>query len=229
MSTGRNAEMQVSDLMPTVLQLKKKAAGRYRVVSWLFAREAVKESVATRVHFETGPEAVWNELMFYEEVPGRAPLLLRALLAEPERTEGDKRRVGAAVRCVYSGGAELVKRITSVEAQRLLRFEVVEQRLGIEDCILTLGGSYQVDGCGDGTDVMLMTNYHAYLRPRSLWRPVEAALVSQLHKHILRGVSVALQAGNEGLREALASSLPPKCGPAAGGLACTVSQSSSRR
>ena len=191
MVRGRNADMQAAERMQTPRRLRTHAAGWYRLVSWLFARQGVSEVVATRIRFNASPEAVWNHIMFYEEVPGRPAFLLRALLPYPVRTEGDKTRVGATVRCAYSGG-DLVKRITHVEPPHLLQFEVIEQRLGIEGCILTRGGSYQISMRGEASDVVLITNYRAYLRPRYLWRPLEALLVSQLHNHILRGVRAAV-------------------------------------
>lgn len=208
-------------------RLNKNTAGRYRHVSRLFARDAVREAVATRVHFDASAEVVWNQLMFYEEVPGRAPLLLRALLPEPVRTEGNKMSVATTVRCIYKGG-DLAKRITSVEAPRLLQFEITEQRLGIEDCIVTRGGSYQIYPCGGESDVVLTTNYEAYLRPRSLWRPLEALLMHQLHRHILCGVCAAVLARKAAMRQTVAESLTPQCAPP-GVLACTISQSCSRR
>ena len=219
----------VSDLAPTALLLKKKELTRFRSVSWLLAGEAARETVATRVRFEASAEAVWDELMFYEEVPGRAPPLLRMLLAAPVRTEGDKRRAGAMVRCVYSGGAELMKCITRVEAPRSLCFEVIEQRLGIEDCIRTLGGSYDIHSCGEASEVVLATNYEAYLRPRALWRRVEAALVSRLHQHILRGVSAAIQQTSAITHANVQEARSTKRDIVAGGIACTISQSRSRR
>lgn len=129
--------------------------------------------------------------MLYEEVPRRPPFPLRALLPHPVRTVGDKARVGGTVRCVYQAG-DLVKRITTVEPASLLQFEVVEQNLGVENCILTLGGSYRISPCGDEADVVLITNYRAYLRPRPIWRPLELFLVRQLHCHILGGMRAAL-------------------------------------
>jgi hypothetical protein len=227
MISGRNVEMPAAGPSLATARVKQHGAGRYRPVSWLFARKGVSEAVATRVHFDASREAVWNRIMFYEEVPGRAPFLLRALLPRPIRTEGDKTRIGTKVRCVYKGG-DLVKRITSVEAPHFLEFEVVDQRVGIEDCIRTSGGSYQIDSCGDATDVVLITNYEAYLRPRSLWCPLETLLVSQLHRHILRGVSAAVSHRDPAACPAVAESLKPQCAPP-GGLACTVLQSGSRR
>ncbi len=206
----RNGKMHEAELMPARQEFRRHQAGWYRLASRLLGREGVTESVATRVRFNVSAEAAWNHILFYEDVPMRPPFLLRALLPCPVRTEGDKSRAGAVVRCTYQGG-ELVKRITSVEPPHLLRFEVTAQHLGIEDCILTLGGSYQIQTSGDATDVMLTTNYQAYLSPRFLWRPLEALLVSQLHRHILRGVCAAVPPGIPALRPAAAESLAPPC------------------
>jgi hypothetical protein len=227
MTPSRNAEILTAEPMPMPLRSRKHAGGWYRLVSRIFARKAVSEAIATRVHFNAIPEAIWEHILFYEEVPGRLPFLLRALLPHPIRTEGDKARVGATVRCIYRGGG-LVKRITAVESPHLLQFEVIEQRLGIEGCILTLGGSYQIYAKGDVADVVLTTNYQAYLRPRCLWRPLEALLVSQLHSHILRGICAAGVSRDLDLRRTAAEPLTPQGAPA-GGPACTVSQSRSRR
>ncbi len=208
MIRDRNANTPMAGQMPRILGLRKDAGKSYRLISWLIAGKAVSEVVATRLHLDASPEAVWNHIMFYEEVPGRPPLLLGALLPQPVRTEGDKTRVGAMIRCVYKGG-DLVKRVTSVQAPHLLQFDVIEQNLGIEHCIVTRGGSYQLNFSGDGTDVSLITNYLAYLRPRFLWRPLEAFLVYQLHSHILSGVCAAVLPGNHAVRTAVAESLTP--------------------
>jgi hypothetical protein len=170
---------------------RAKPHAAYRVVSALFGGAAAHEAVTTTVRLDADPGTVWDRLVFYEEVPDAPSWILRALLPHPVRTEGDKRRIGAIVRCAYSGG-NLAKRITAVDAPRLLRFEVVEQHLGIEGCIVTRGGSYHIQRCGAATDVALITHYEAYLRPRSLWRPVEAFLVNRLHRHILSGIRAAI-------------------------------------
>lgn len=227
MISSRNPETQLPEPMPTTPPLWEPSPVRYRLVSWLFAREAESETVATRVHFHASPEAVWNHIMFYEEVPGRPPFLLRALFPHPVRTEGDKSRVGAMVRCVYKRG-DLVKRITTVERPRFLQFDVIAQRLGIERCVLTLSGSYQIHASGDSTDVVLITNYRAYLHPRFLWRPLEALLVKQLHCHILRGVCAGVLPGNPAIHPVVAESHSSNCAPP-GDLTCTISQSCSRR
>ncbi len=209
MTREQSSEMQWAEPMPAKAQLSQYGAGWCRLVSWVFAGRGVSESVTTRVHFKASPEAVWNHVMFYEEVPGRPPFILRTVLPHPLRAEGEKTRVGATVRCVYRRG-DLIKRITSVEPPHRLQFEVMGQRLGIEGCIHTLGGSYQICGSADESDVVLTTNYLAFLRPRYLWRSLEALLVSQLHRHILRGVSTAFRSGTAVTRPA-AESITPLC------------------
>lgn len=196
-------------------------------MSFLFSRQALKEAVATRVHIHANPETVWNRILFYEEVPGRPPFLLRALLPAPVRTEGGKTDVGATVRCIYSTG-EVVKCITAVDRPHRIEFEVVEQRLGIERCARTLGGSYRISPCGDGVDVELVTKYRAFLGPRRLWRFLESLLVSSLHGHILSGIrnAVPTPVSQPSACSAVAKSFTPQCVPS-GGLACTISRSRS--
>jgi hypothetical protein len=160
------------------------------VVSWLFARNGTREFVATRARVAGTPEEIWDRVMFYEDVPGLPAFPLRMLLPAPVRTDGDKSRVGATVRCTYTHG-ELAKRITAADAPRLLQFDVLDQRLGIEGCLVARGGSYQIDRGADASDVVLTTNYHGYLSPRSIWRHLERLLVGQLHSHILRGIGEA--------------------------------------
>ncbi len=221
--TSRAVEMPES--MPEIRQRKRYTPAACSLVSRLAGSRAMSEAVATRVRFNASPRAVWNHLMFYEEVPGRAPFLLRLLLPHPLRTEGDKGCVGTTVRCIYRGGY-LLKRITAVEPSHFLRFEVFEQRLGIENCVVTRGGSYQLYGNEDTTEVVLTTNYQAYLRPRRVWHLVESFFIGQLHRHVLQGISLTLLPGNPPLRLAEATQAP-RCTPKEG-LACTISQSDSR-
>jgi hypothetical protein len=227
MINGRDIEVRMGDLIPRTRVPHKRAARLYRFVSRLFAREAVEETIATRVSFNASLEALWSHVMLYEEVPKRTPFLLRALLPYPIRTKGEKTRVGATVRCIYKEGY-LVKRITAVEFPYYLEFEVIEQHLGIEGCARTVGGCYQISACGGATEVELTTNYRAYLRPRSFWLPLEALLVRQLHRHILRGIRGALLSKSSADQRNVSESAEPQC-PAPGGVRWKVSPSCSHR
>jgi len=162
------------------------------VLSHLFARNPVAEKVSTRIHFASRPEAIWNEIIFYEEVPGHAPFPLRWFMPAPVRTVGAKSTIGAKVRCIYQSG-HLVKRITVLDPPCLLRFEVVEQHLGIEGCAIAKGGSYEISHSGDKSDLVLATCYHAFLHPRWLWRPLEKLVAHQLHQHVLNGMRDAMK------------------------------------
>ena len=195
MTSDRNSRLSEAETTPASMLSGRQEAARYRLANRFFAGHAVSETVITQMHMSASPETVWNHVMLYEEVPGRAPFLLRTFLPRPIHTEGDKTCVGARVCCVYSDG-NLIKRITTADPPHVLQFEVVEQRLGIEDCVLTVGGSYRISSCGDASDVTLITNYQAYWHPRNLWRRLEGALVRQLHSHILRGVCAAVAPEN---------------------------------
>ena len=73
-----------------------------------------------------------------------------------------------------------------------MRFDVLEQRLGVEDCVSMSQGSYEIRTMGDGSEVVLTTHYCSHLRPRRLWRPLERCLAHRLHRHILDGMRAAL-------------------------------------
>jgi hypothetical protein len=160
-------------------------------VGLLFPRNAHSEAVETALYLNAAPEAVWQGILFYEEVPRRPLWFLRIFLPRPIRTDGEKTRVGAIVRCTYDGG-HLLKRITVVEPARLVRFDVLEQRLGVEDCVSMSQGSYEIRATGDGSEVVLTTRYRSRLRPRWLWRPLERCLAHRLHRHILDGMGATL-------------------------------------
>ncbi len=154
----------------------------------LFPPNPAIDAVTTRATLRGTPDEVWQRLMFYEEVPRRPPLLLRAQLPSPVRTEGGATHVGAAVACTYSHGG-LVKRFTVLDCPRLVRFEVIEQHLGVERCLTTVEGTYELRAVDGGCEVALTTRYRGHLRPRWLWRPLERLLAHQLHRHILAGMA----------------------------------------
>jgi len=151
------------------------------------------EEVSTSFEFLASSEAVWQCLMFYEDVPQRPWPLLRLFLPLPLRSQGDKRSPGSLVRCSYERG-HLIKRITTVEPARLLSFEVVEQELGIERYGRAHRGSYELEPSGGGTRLTLTTAYSGLMRPRWLWRPLERFLCHRMHDHILLGMGERLAA-----------------------------------
>ena len=165
-----------------------------REVLWLLGRlfppSVAIDVVTTTATFDAPPDDVWERMMFYEEVPHRPSLLLRTFLPTPVRTQGGSKEAGSVVACTYSRGG-LTKRITVLDRPRLVRFEVLDQHLGIERCMTTVEGSYEFRAEGRGTEVALTTQYRGHLRPRWLWQPLERLLAHRLHRHILDGMGGA--------------------------------------
>ncbi len=159
-----------------------------------FPRSVSIERVVTSVRFGVSPDDAWRSILFFEEVPGPAPAVLRWLLPCPVRTSGEKTREGSIVRCTYDGGY-LIKRIDQVNAPHLVTFSVIEQRIGIEGCVSTEQGSYEIAADGAGVCVVLSTKYRGHLRPRWLWRPVERYLAYRMHRHILDGMRTVISQG----------------------------------
>jgi len=141
-------------------------------------------SVVTSRDFPAPCEAVWEALLFFEEISGSLPFLLRALFPRPIGTDGCKLEVGGEVKCRYVGG-HLLKRITHVIHGRSYSFEVVEQNLGLAG-IRLLGGEYALGQISASqTRVVLSTRYESPNRPRWLCARLEAAVCHSFHRHIL--------------------------------------------
>ena len=122
-------------------------------------------SVTTCQDFFAAPGAVWNALMFYEEIAEDRPFLLRRFLPTPIGSQGCKSTIGGEVKCQYVGG-HLVKRTTHIIRERSYAFEIVQQNLALRG-IRLLGGDYtlrvQSEDC---TRVALATHYASLNCPR---------------------------------------------------------------
>jgi uncharacterized protein YndB with AHSA1/START domain len=202
--TGSSLQIAVGDAGPPRFSLRRLLGG----VGRLFPRNADTEAVATVVQLAAPPDAVWRALHFYEDLPSRPLWFLRIFLPRPIRTEGAKTELGSIVRCTYDGG-HLMKRITAVEPPWMVRFDVLEQDLGVEGCISLGEGSYELRATPGGTELVLTTRYRGHLRPRRLWRPFERFLGHRLHRHILDGMRAALEAAEPVLVEAALEAAEP--------------------
>lgn len=195
-NAGEGRERVTQTEMPTKTDhaIPTKTPLHARQLLWLIGRlfppgRAIDVAI-TKAGFEAPPEEVWQKMVFYEEVSHRPPLLLRMFLPSPMKTQGNGKRVGTTVECSYSRGS-LKKRITVLERPRLVRFRVIEQHIGIERCVTTVEGSYEIRGNGSSSEVALTTKYRGHLRPRWLWRPLERLIAHQLHCHILAGMGAS--------------------------------------
>ncbi len=147
------------------------------------------ETVSTSVDIAASPHECFESLAFYEEVKHRPPLILRIGLAHPLGAIGSSRRIGDIKKCLYNKGS-ITKRVTEVEPDRLLAFEVIGQHIGYERDVRLTGRSFAFEPRADGgTHVTLTTTYVPLLEPRLLWRWGEHIAVHTLHEHVLEGLS----------------------------------------
>ena len=141
-------------------------------------------SVTTCQDFFAPHDAVWEALMFYEEVSKTRPFILRRFLPAPIGTEGCKSEVGSEVRCRYVDG-HLVKRVTHIVRGHNYAFEIIEQNLALGG-IQLLGGEYALCKLSeDRTRVALATRYASSNYPRWLFGRFEAAVCHSFHHYIL--------------------------------------------
>ncbi len=141
-------------------------------------------SVTTRQDLFAAVDAVWEALMFYEEIAEDRPFLLRRFLPTPIGTQGCKSEVGSDVKCRYTGG-HLLKRVTRIVRGHIYAFEVVEQNLALGG-IKLLGGDYTLRTVSkDRTRVALATHYASPNCPRWLFRRFEAGVCHSFHRYIL--------------------------------------------
>jgi hypothetical protein len=141
-------------------------------------------SVTTCRDFFVAADAVWDALMFYEEITEERPFLLRRFLPTPIGTQGCKSELGSDVKCRYVGG-HLLKRVTRIVRGHNYAFEVVEQNLALGG-IKLLGGDYTLRmPSKDRTRVALTTHYASPHRPRWLFGPLEAPVCHSFHRYIL--------------------------------------------
>jgi hypothetical protein len=142
------------------------------------------DSITTSQDFFAPADAVWNALMFYEEVAAERPFLLRRFLPTPIGTEGLKSEVGGEVTCRYVGG-HLLKRVTHIIRGHTYAFHLVEQNLALGR-IRVLGGNYSLHKLSeDRTRVALETRYASPNYPRWLFGRLEAAICHSFHHYIL--------------------------------------------
>jgi hypothetical protein len=150
-------------------------------------RQEYAASVTTRQDFLAAADAVWDALMFYEEIAENRPFFLRRFLPTPIGTQGCKSEVGSDVKCQYVGG-HLLKRVTRIVRGHIYAFEIVEQNLALGG-IRLLGGEYTFCKLSeDCTRVALATRYASPNYPRWLFGRLEAAVCHSFHHYILNAM-----------------------------------------
>lgn len=160
----------------------------------LFGGRERRERVVTTTRIAAPVECCWECVMFYEEIRGAAPWMLRAVLPSPLHARGSKTSTGARVDCVYTSG-HLTKCIRELVAPHRMVFDVVESHLGLEDCVAAVRGSYEIRGTEGGSEVVLTTLYRSVLAPGMVFRPLEAMVLHKLHRYVLQGLESSVHEG----------------------------------
>lgn len=146
-------------------------------------------------------EEAWAKVCFYEHIQLRPSLLLRTVLPVPVKTDGCYQHVGDISRCVYSDGGYLTKKITRVDADECIEFEIIEQSIRYHRSIKLLGGDIEVVEQDDGHCSVKMTTRYA----RGRWaafipRFCIEWVVRAMHKIVIVDMQVSLGAPS-GLRQ----------------------------
>jgi uncharacterized membrane protein YhaH (DUF805 family) len=81
--------------------------------------------VRTSIEVQAPPEAVWQQVVSFAEIPPPSEMLFRAGIAYPIRAEITGRGAGAVRRCIFSTGP-FVEPIEVWDEPRLLKFGVTE-------------------------------------------------------------------------------------------------------
>lgn len=148
-----------------------------------YITEWPEEEVVTQIEVPGKSQDVFEKLHFYEGSELTPPRILKIALPNPLRVEGNMFEEGAIVKCLYEEG-HLVKKMTSVEENKLVAFDVIKQ-VNIEDrSVRLISGKISLEESGDKVIVTMTTRYVPKLGARLLWRQSERLIVKALHEHI---------------------------------------------
>lgn len=158
--------------------------------------------VVTSVEVDAPPEAVWEHVVGFEELPPPGRLVFRLGIAHPRRARIDGEGVGAIRRCEFSTGA-FVEPITVWEPGRRLSFDVVRQPPPLEEWspyasihpphldgyFRSVRGEFRLTPLPGGrTRLEGSTWYELDLAPRHYWRIHADWLVHRIHERVLEHV-----------------------------------------
>jgi hypothetical protein len=187
MSRGLNGLIKNEIACDQQTQLLAKMETNLELPAVLSDRKRSTASIVTYQDFSLSAAAVWNVLMFYEEITETPPWLLSWFLPVPLSTSGRKSEVGNILYCRYNDGY-LCKLITNIVDERSYAFDITEQHLSLRGIIL-LGGDYTFSQLSAGrTRVALTTRYSSRYQPRWLCRWLEGIVCHSFHRHILNAM-----------------------------------------
>ncbi len=136
------------------------------------------------------PAQIWRSIRFYDRMTHAQPWLMRINAPQPVQTTGAMNAPGDEQLCLYERGF-VRKRLTAVDPERRLAFDVTQQQLHFEHDVRLVGGSFDLEPASGGrTRVTLTTAYEPLCRPRFCWAPIERWVVGSLHAYLLEGIAL---------------------------------------
>lgn len=173
--------------------------------------------VRSAIDVQAPPEAVWNEVVAFSEIPPPTEWIFRAGIAYPLRAEMQGVGVGAERHCVFSTGA-FVEPIEIWEAPHRLKFSVTSNPAPMEEWtpytridpphlhgfLISESGQFLLTPLPNGgTRLEGTTWYHHGLWPAQYWRLWSDAIIHRIHLRVLRHIreKAEMKRGSTGLSE----------------------------
>jgi uncharacterized membrane protein YhaH (DUF805 family) len=158
--------------------------------------------VTTTVEISAPPEAVWNNVVSFSELPAPSHWIFRLGFAYPTRATIVGRGVGAVRHCEFTTGP-FVEPITVWDEPRLLKFSVASQPspmkesswypdlhpAHLDDYLISKGGEFRLEPLPGGRTRLTGTTWYSHaIRPGWYWRPMSDWIIHRIHERVLAHV-----------------------------------------
>jgi hypothetical protein len=164
--------------------------------------EPVTLAVTTTVDIDAMPQAVWNNVVAFAEMPEPEEWIFRLGVAYPMRAEIFGSGRGAERHCVFSTGA-FVEPIEVWDEPRLLRFSVTSNPPPMEEWtpypavhpphldgyLVSNGGQFLLEPLEDGRTRLSGTTWYRHsMWPEGYWKLWSDAVIHRIHLRVLRHI-----------------------------------------
>ena len=158
--------------------------------------------VRSAVDIQAPPQAVWNEVVAFSQIPSPKEWFFRSGIAYPIRAEIQGRGPGAERHCVFSTGA-FIEPIQVWDEPRLLKFSVTQNPSPLQEWtpyvhieprhldgyFVSNGGQFLLTPLPNGgTHLEGTTWYQHGLWPEAYWRLWSDAIIHRIHMRVLNHI-----------------------------------------
>lgn len=163
------------------------------------AGKRVTKSIDLTIEIDAPPEAVWEHVIDFPELPAPSEWYFRWGIACPQRAAIDGRGVGATRYCEFTTGT-FVEPITAWQAPRRLAFDVTEQPAPmfelspyrhvhpphLDGYLRSNRGEFRLTALPDGrTRLEGRTWYEFDMFPQWYWTAWSDLLIHRIHERVL--------------------------------------------